>query len=68
MAPQDVSDTSHYHAFLLRLWRDGDTTPWRATVQDTRTGERLNFATLQLLLTFLERQTGEALSKKVEDE
>lgn len=48
-----------YLAYLIRLWRDGDRGPWRATLQDPHTQERRNFATLAGLRDFLEEQTGE---------
>lgn len=49
-----------YRAYLLRLWREGQANSWRATLQNPHTGERLNFATLSSLLTFLEQETGES--------
>ncbi|HHJ06400.1 MAG TPA: hypothetical protein ENK24_02755 [Anaerolineae bacterium] len=67
---------STYLAYLLRLWRDNETVPWRASVEDARTGERRGFANLKTLLAFLEKQTGviltngenhsDALGKKAE--
>ncbi len=47
--------TSDYHAYLLRLWREegGD---WRVSLQSTRTGERYGFADLQTAVHFVEQQ------------
>lgn len=48
-----------YLAFLLRLWqvRGEDGGPaWRASLEDANTGERLGFASLGALVTFLEDQ------------
>lgn len=46
-------DSRDYRAFLLRLWREGEGLPWRATLEDPHTGERFNFATLERLFEFL---------------
>jgi len=50
-----------YHAYLLRLWEvDSDGQPfWRASLQDSRTGERRGFADLAGLMAFLAEQTGD---------
>lgn len=55
---------SKYQAFLLRLWQEGDQTPWRATVQNPHTGEYRSFSSLAALVTYLEQRTGEQLLKK----
>jgi hypothetical protein len=47
-----------YASFLLRLWRtqeDGQFV-WRASLESTVEGERLNFPRLEALLAFLEAQ------------
>lgn len=47
-----------YASFLLRLWRtqeDGQSV-WRASLESTVEGERLNFPRLEALLAFLEAQ------------
>ncbi len=51
-----------YLAYLLRLWRDDETAPWRATVEDASTGQRFGFANLKALFVFLEKQTGVLLT------
>ena len=51
--------SSAYRAYLLRMWREGETKGWRATIQNPTTGERRSFANLSALLAFLEEQTGE---------
>jgi len=35
-----------YHSFLLRLWRDDQSSPWRISLQNTTTGERKGFTSL----------------------
>jgi hypothetical protein len=46
-----------YHAYLLRLWRDGEDSPWRATLQDPHTDHTYGFSTMQQLYQFLKAQT-----------
>lgn len=56
----------HYRAYLLRLWRVGESSEaeklpiWRASLEDPHTGERLAFATLGRLFAFLSDQTAQA--------
>ena len=47
-------DTKQYRSYLLRLWR-GETPDggWRASLADSRTGQRIGFATLEQLFAFL---------------
>ena len=46
-----------YQAYLLRLWvADSEATGtagWRASLEDSHTGERLGFASLEQLFAFL---------------
>jgi len=42
-----------YHAWLLRLWREGERGAWRASLQDAESGERLGFADLERLFAYL---------------
>lgn len=59
----NVLDTSHpdYHSYLLRLWRVGTRTPWRAAAQCTATEQVYHFASVEALFAFLLAQlaTGE---------
>lgn len=48
----------NYRAYMLRVWREGETGPWRATLENAHTGKRYGFADLQRLFDFLTRQTG----------
>ena len=50
-----------YRAYLLRLWRDGVETPWRASVEFPDGTEPKHFASLVAFCAFLEQQTGEVL-------
>jgi len=60
--------TSNYLAYLLRLWRDNETAPWRATVEDARTGKSRSFANLKVLVAFLEKRTGVVLLPDEDEE
>ena len=57
---QEAREPPDYFAYLLRLWREkgGQTTWWRASLQDPHSGERVGFAHLDELVTFLREQTG----------
>jgi hypothetical protein len=46
-----------YHASLLRLWREHHGGPWRASLQDAESGERLGFADLERLFAHLRQLT-----------
>jgi hypothetical protein len=43
-----------YASFLLRVWRSGAGGAWRASLEDTRTGERRAFAEVADAFAFLE--------------
>ncbi|MAU00557.1 MAG: hypothetical protein CL608_25720 [Anaerolineaceae bacterium] len=45
-----------YLAFLIRLWRE-DKGIWRCTLENPHTGERLAFADVAALLTYVQKQT-----------
>ena len=63
--------TDAYRAYLLRLWRveDGDGR-WRARLENVETGETQGFASLEMLIEFLQRldDEGAALGRaNIED-
>jgi hypothetical protein len=43
----------NYQAYLLRVWRESAAEPWRATLEDPHTGERLGFGGVDGLLAYL---------------
>jgi len=47
--------TQLYQAYLLRFWRESEADPWRATLEDPHTGERLAFGGAERLLAYLAR-------------
>lgn len=42
-----------YFSYLLRFWRTARDRPWRASLENPRTGERWGFGSLEALLAFL---------------
>ena len=54
-----MEDRQRYFSYLLRIWRVGnrDQSTWRASLEDTHTGERVGFASLQALCQFLDQKT-----------
>jgi hypothetical protein len=54
-------ESKHYHAYLLRLWRGEDGSPWRALLENPHTGETLRFSSLTELFAHLIKETGESL-------
>ncbi len=51
-----------YRSYLLRLWRidQSGMCDWRASLEDTRTGQRIGFASLEDLFVFLMEQVNTA--------
>ncbi len=39
--------------YVVRLWREGNTDPWRASAQSAATGERIYFAAAAEVCDFL---------------
>jgi hypothetical protein len=51
-------ESTDYHCYLLRLQRDGEQRPWRASLQCSSTGTLHHFANVVHLIAFLQAQTG----------
>lgn len=49
---------------MLRIWREEEGMPWRATLQNPHTGEQEGFASVEQLIEFLRDKTEEADSEK----
>jgi hypothetical protein len=47
----------NYKAFLVRIWRSGPESPWRAFTQNTMSGEQRYFSSLENLFLFLYKFT-----------
>jgi hypothetical protein len=52
--------TQEYYAYLLRMWRTGSDGPWRASLEDAQTGERVGFSSLAEACSYLRARAGEA--------
>ncbi len=52
-------EKQHYLSFLLRVWQagDGGQPQWYASLEDTRTGERTGFSSLEALFEYVKQQT-----------
>jgi hypothetical protein len=44
----------NYRSYLLRLWRDGEGSQWRASLEDIASGQKQFFANIALLIEFLD--------------
>jgi hypothetical protein len=47
-----------YHAYLFRMWRTGPDGPWRVSLEDVQTGERIGFGSLLEVYGYLQTRTG----------
>ncbi len=65
MAPGSLPD---YHAYLLRLWREGAQKPWRAELVSPHTGAKQHFATHGQLLAYLETLASQPQETDVDSE
>ena len=52
--------SNDYCAFLLRLWRDGEAAPWRASLEVPGSAQTTTFANMAALFAFLEQRTRES--------
>lgn len=55
MPARATANPKDYHAYVLRLWRESDSGPWRISLQETGEGKRRGFADLASLMTHLEQ-------------
>jgi hypothetical protein len=55
-----MDNPPRYYSYLLRVWLAGDSDQphWRASLEDTHTGERRGFGSLEALCEYLHRRTG----------
>ena len=63
-----MNKSLNYFSYLLRLWREGDTAPWRASLEDPHTGERRNFARVQDLFKAIEEETSKQVDKEASND
>lgn len=58
-----------YYSYLLRLWcaEETESWNWRASLEDTHTGERIGFPNLERLFAFLmERENDKSTASQIE--
>lgn len=60
-AGADETHARHYHAYLMLIWREDETIPWRVQIENASTNETIGFPTLDELRVFLDRQFGREL-------
>lgn len=53
---KNTSNTQQYHSFLLRIWRDDETIPWRIQIEDSHTNEVIGFHSVAMFKQFLDEQ------------
>ncbi|HRQ25345.1 MAG TPA: hypothetical protein PLF42_18100 [Anaerolineales bacterium] len=53
---ENKNTSRNYHAYLLRIWREEESMPWRVQIEDPTTDETVGFPTLAELLSFLNGQ------------
>ena len=56
-----IDEQHHYLSYLLRLWQERAASPavWRASLENSRTGERIGFADTTQLFAFLQEQVAD---------
>ncbi len=56
-----IDEQRHYLSYLLRLWQERATSPavWRASLENSRTGELVGFADTMQLFAFLQEQVAD---------
>jgi hypothetical protein len=54
-------NAARLYSFIMRVWQagDGERPQWRASLENTQTGERRGFASLEDLATFIQTLPGE---------
>jgi len=61
MAQQSQLQPAQREVFIVRIWREKDTTNWRGSVQHTRSGESIAFCRMSELQAFIESRAGEVM-------
>ncbi|MCG2786565.1 MAG: hypothetical protein L6461_15850 [Anaerolineae bacterium] len=59
--------SSQYQAYLLRLWKDGDSQDWRALLVDVRSNDQQGFASLEALFEHLRKLTDPGTQARADD-
>jgi hypothetical protein len=63
-----MDEKETYHSYLLRIWLHEacGKTNWCASLEETRSGERIGFQDLKALLTYLSQSFPESNNEKLE--
>jgi len=66
----EMESNPHYFSFLLRIWLAGDGAgpQWRASLEDTHTGERMGFGSLEAMCAYLKQQLYPGMDRPEENE
>lgn len=59
---EDTVTSPNYRSYLIRLWRESEAAPWRASVTHVVTGEIRKFATAELLFVTLQGELTDEMS------
>ena len=64
---QFMEGQARYFSYLLRVWLAGDSDQphWRASLEDTHSGERIGFASLEAMWKYLKQQVGVQSEKSI---
>jgi hypothetical protein len=64
--PAPLTNHTHYHSYLLRLWETGDkgAPVLRIVLVSPHTGEKRSFASLEEMVRFLEEEMHEEAADK----
>ena len=58
MLPNSEKRAAHHQSFILSLWTEaGERSPWRFSLENPRTAERIGFKQLDELMRFLQAWT-----------
>lgn len=63
-----IKNRKKYLTFLLRFWREGENSPWRATLESPYGGKQYAFSSLEKLFAFLKEKTDERIKKEFNNE
>lgn len=61
-----MKKSTNYQAYLLRLWREHQKGPWRASLEEAQSRKKRNFANVASLMAFIEKQTRDSRTAQIE--
>lgn len=57
-----------YHAFLVRIWKDGLDEHWRVTLDDPHSGQQVGFSDIAEFVAYIRRLTEPNQRPEVKEE